>query len=148
MSEPNPIDVHAGQKLRIRRVLMSLSQENLATAVDLTFQQIQKYENGKNRMSASRLAQFAAMLQVEPAYFFEGAPKPTLAGGAVANEPAASAQMAMTVDSLGTVEGQALNRDFALIRDAKVRRRVVDLVAALAGADVVEVEAPKPALAA
>ena len=148
MSTPNPIDVHAGQKLRMRRVLMGVSLEKIGEAVGLTFQQIQKYENGKNRMSASRLAQLAVLLQVEPAYFFEGAPKPTLVGGAVVEAHAADAKMALIVGSLGSAEGQALNRDFARIRDPKVRRRIVDLVAALAGEDVVDEEAPKPALAA
>ena len=62
MNAPDPIDVHAGQKLRLRRTLMSLSQEKRSDAVALTFQQNQKYENGTNRMSASRLAQFAALL--------------------------------------------------------------------------------------
>ena len=80
MNAPDPIDVHAGQKLRLRRVMMSLSQEKLGDAVALTFQQIQKYEKGTNRMSVSRLAQFAALLQVEPAYFFDGAPQPALTG--------------------------------------------------------------------
>ncbi len=127
---------------------MGLTQEKLAAAVSLTFQQVQKYEKGTNRLSASRLAQFAALLQVEPGYFFEGAPKPTIAGAATTTAPAADARMALIVGSLGSVDGQALNRDFARIRDPKVRRRIVDLVAALAGEDAVDGEAPTPALAA
>ncbi len=68
---PNPVDVHVGQRIRARRSLMGISQEKLAMAVNLTFQQIQKYERGANRVSASRLYQFGKILNVPVAYFFE-----------------------------------------------------------------------------
>lgn len=120
---PDPIDVHVGSRVRLRRMLLGVSQEKLGDGVDLTFQQIQKYEKGTNRIGASRLAQFAAILKVEPAYFFEGAPKPVIAGDVEAQAPAAEAKAALIVGSLDSAEGLALNRDFASIRDPKVRRR-------------------------
>ena len=127
---PNPIDKHVGSRVRMRRMMLSMSQEKLGDALGLTFQQVQKYEKGTNRIGASRLQQLARVLEVPPAFFFEGAPsadpgKPLLA------EPAASAYV---VDFLSTSEGLQLNRAFAQIRDPKVRKRVLDLVAALSTA--------------
>lgn len=69
---PNPVDVFVGQKLRSRRSLIGITQENLAEAAGITFQQVQKYEKGRNRLSASRLYQFSRVLDVPVAYFFEG----------------------------------------------------------------------------
>lgn len=74
---PNPIDKHVGARVRMRRMMLSMSQEKMGDAVGLTFQQIQKYEKGTNRIGASRLQQFANVLQVPVAFFFEGAPNPT-----------------------------------------------------------------------
>jgi transcriptional regulator with XRE-family HTH domain len=73
---PNPIDAHVGSRVRMRRMMMSMSQEKLGDALNLTFQQVQKYEKGANRIGGSRLHQIAGILQVEPAFFFEGAPVP------------------------------------------------------------------------
>ena len=70
-SAPDPVDIHVGNRLRARRILLGISQEKLADSVDLTFQQVQKYERGTNRISASRLYQFAKILDVPVAYFFE-----------------------------------------------------------------------------
>ena len=71
-AEPDPVDIHVGTRLRTRRTLLGMSQERLAEAIGLTFQQVQKYEMGKNRISASRLYQFAQILDVSVSYFFEG----------------------------------------------------------------------------
>lgn len=71
-NEPDPVDIHVGSRLRTRRTLLGMSQEKLAEAIGLTFQQVQKYEMGKNRVSASRLYQFAQILDVSISYFFEG----------------------------------------------------------------------------
>jgi transcriptional regulator with XRE-family HTH domain len=71
-NEPDPVDIHVGARLRTRRTLLGMSQEKLAEAIGLTFQQVQKYEMGKNRISASRLYQFAQILDVSISYFFEG----------------------------------------------------------------------------
>ena len=125
---PNPIDRHVGARLRMRRLLVGFSQTKLGQALDVTFQQIQKYEKGANRIGASRLQQLARVLDVAPAYFFEGAPQVGMAADGVAELPAND----YVVDFLSTSEGLQLNRAFAQIRDAKVRKRIVELVTSLA----------------
>lgn len=72
--KPNPIDVHVGARVKLRRVMLGLSQEKLGEELGITFQQIQKYEKGTNRIGASRLAHIATVLKVSPAFFFEDAP--------------------------------------------------------------------------
>jgi transcriptional regulator with XRE-family HTH domain len=109
-------------------MMVGMSQGKLGAALDVTFQQIQKYEKGTNRIGASRLQQLARVLDVPPAFFFEGAPvsdpgKPAFA------EPDDSSYV---VDFLSTSEGLQLNRAFAQIRDPKVRKRIIDLVVSLA----------------
>jgi transcriptional regulator with XRE-family HTH domain len=129
---PDPIDRHVGSRVRMQRVLMKMSQEKLGEALGLTFQQVQKYEKGTNRIGASRLQQISKTLSVPPSFFFEGAP--ALAG----EDPSGFAEDTTSqyvVDFLSTTEGLALNRAFARIKDPKVRKRVVDLVAALAEPD-------------
>lgn len=125
---PNPIDKHVGNRVRMRRILAGLSQEKLGEALGLTFQQVQKYEKGTNRIGASRLQQISKILEAPPAFFFEGAP----VGDGIAQS--GFAESAQVVDFLSTVEGLQLNKAFASIRDAKVRKRIVDLVIAIAGA--------------
>ena len=77
---PNPIDRHVGARVRMRRLMVGFSQSKLAEALDVTFQQVQKYEKGANRIGASRLQQLARVLDVPPSYFFEGAPAERPAG--------------------------------------------------------------------
>jgi transcriptional regulator with XRE-family HTH domain len=125
---PDPIDIHVGARLRMRRMMVAMSQEKLGAALGITFQQIQKYEKGANRIGASRLQQIANILQVPPAFFFEEAP--------AAHGPSAGfaepAPAAYSPDVPATAEGLQLNRAFAQIRDPKVRRRILDLVVSLA----------------
>ena len=129
---PNPIDKHVGGRVRMRRVMLGMSQEKLGEALDLTFQQVQKYEKGTNRIGASRLQQISQTLKVPPGYFFEGSP--AFDGHAEAAHSAlAEHGSAYIVDFLSTTEGLLLNRAFARIQDAKVRKRLIDLVTALAG---------------
>src|SRR3954454_6900323 len=71
---PDPVDRHVGSRVRMRRMMLSMSQEKLGDAIGLTFQQVQKYEKGTNRIGASRLQQISDILQVSPEFFFEGAP--------------------------------------------------------------------------
>lgn len=125
---PNPIDKHVGARLRMRRMLIGMSQEKLGEALSITFQQIQKYEKGANRIGASRLQELARILNVPPAFFFEDAPSGAAPAPGLA-EPSANSYV---VDFLSTPEGLQLNKAFALIRDPKVRRRILDLVASLA----------------
>ncbi len=128
--KPNPVDVHVGSRVRYRRMIIGMSQEKLGEKMNLTFQQIQKYEKGTNRIGASRLFQLSKILEVPVGYFFEDA----FANSAPSNpmpglhEPA---QEAVLLDFLNSREGLDLNRAFAKIHDPKVRRRVIDLVRAL-----------------
>jgi len=125
---PDPIDSHVGARLRMRRMLVGMSQEKLGAALGVTFQQVQKYEKGANRIGASRLQQIARILQAPPAFFFDGAPQTDQPAGGFA-EPQTNTYV---VDPLSTPEGLQLNRAFALIRDPKARRRVLDLVISMA----------------
>lgn len=125
---PNPVDKHVGSRVRMRRVLIGMSQEKLGEALGITFQQIQKYEKGTNRIGASRMQQIATVMAVPVAYFFEDAPGSELPGGGMSEAPSSD----YVVDFLTTTEGLQLNKAFVRIGDPKVRRKIVDLVAALA----------------
>src|SRR5271167_1191935 len=105
---PNPIDRHVGARLRMRRMMVGMSQGKLGDALDVTFQQIQKYEKGANRIGASRLQQLARVLDVTPAFFFEGAPQSDMGASGVAEAP----DNGYVVDFLSTTEGLQLNRAF------------------------------------
>ncbi|MGO9740738.1 MAG: helix-turn-helix domain-containing protein [Roseiarcus sp.] len=125
---PNPIDKHVGARVRMRRLMVGMSQGKLGDALDVTFQQVQKYEKGANRIGASRLQQLARVLDVPPSYFFEGAPM----GDATAAGFAEPEGNSYVVDFLSTNEGLQLNRAFAAIKDPKVRKKILDLVQSLA----------------
>jgi len=127
---PNPIDKHVGARLRMRRLMVGLSQSKLGEALGVTFQQVQKYEKGVNRIGASALQQLARVLEVKPAFFFDGAP----ASGEPVTGFAEPAGDAYVLDFLSTSEGLQLNRAFAAIKDPKVRKSIVDLVEKLAPA--------------
>jgi len=128
---PDPIDRHVGSRVRMQRILMKMSQEKLGEALGLTFQQVQKYEKGVNRIGASRLQQISKTLNVPPSFFFDGAP--TLNAHADCNGGFAEESSSQyVVDFLSTAEGMHLNRAFARIKDSKVRKRVLDLVTTLA----------------
>jgi transcriptional regulator with XRE-family HTH domain len=132
---PNPIDRHVGSRVRMRRVILGMSQEKLGEALGLTFQQVQKYEKGANRIGASRLQQISRTLDVPPAFFFEGAPSfETVPGNENGHIGVAEdSNSSYVADFLSTAEGLHLNMAFARIHDPKVRKRIIDLVAALAG---------------
>jgi transcriptional regulator with XRE-family HTH domain len=87
---PNPIDKHVGSRVRMRRMMLGMSQEKLGDALGLTFQQVQKYEKGTNRIGASRLQQISNILQVPVAFFFEGAPHLPGTPGTIGMEDAPS----------------------------------------------------------
>ena len=125
---PNPIDKHVGSRVRMRRMMLSMSQEKLGDALGLTFQQVQKYEKGTNRIGASRLQQISNILQVPVEFFFEGAPH--LGGASRADGDAPSP--AYVSDFLSSSDGLALTKAFMRISDAKLRRRIVDLVEQIA----------------
>jgi transcriptional regulator with XRE-family HTH domain len=126
---PNPIDKHVGSRVRMRRMMLGMSQEKLGNALDLTFQQVQKYEKGTNRIGASRLQQIAQILQVQVAFFFEGAPT---IGGSRVDGMSEAPSPAYVSDFLATSDGLALTKAFVRIADSKLRRRIVDLVEQIA----------------
>ncbi len=127
--KPNPIDIHVGSRVRLRRTMLGMSQEKLGEHLGITFQQIQKYEKGANRVGASRLQEIARVLNTPISFFFEDAP------GGVDGETSGfsdSESSNYVVDFLSSSEGLQLNRAFVKIRDAKVRRKIVEMVKALA----------------
>jgi len=127
--KPNPIDVHVGSRIRLRRTMLSMSQEKLGEALGITFQQIQKYEKGTNRVGASRLQNISSVLNVPVSFFFEDAP------GDQTSEQQGMAEANSSnyvVDFLSSSEGLQLNRAFIKIEDPKIRRKLIDLTKALA----------------
>jgi transcriptional regulator with XRE-family HTH domain len=126
---PNPIDKHVGSRVRMRRMMLSMSQEKLGGALGLTFQQVQKYEKGTNRIGASRLQQISHILQVPVAFFFEGAPTFNPQDDAPGESPSPT----YVSDFLATSDGLALTKAFMEIKQPKLRRRIVDLVEEIAG---------------
>jgi transcriptional regulator with XRE-family HTH domain len=127
--KPNPVDTHVGSRVRLRRMLLGMSQERLGESMGLTFQQVQKYEKGVNRIGASRLYQISKILDVPVQFFFEEAPH--IGDGSPARGMAEADSEAFILEFLNSREGLELNRAFVKIGDAKVRKSVVDLVRAL-----------------
>jgi transcriptional regulator with XRE-family HTH domain len=121
---PNPIDKHVGSRVRMLRMMLNMSQEKLGDALGLTFQQVQKYEKGTNRIGASRLQQISGILSVPVAFFFEGAPHSGGHSGGMTEAPSP----AYVADFLATSDGLSLTKAFMRIKNAKLRRRIVDLV--------------------
>jgi transcriptional regulator with XRE-family HTH domain len=142
--KPNPMDIHVGSRVRLRRMVIGMSQEKLGEKMGLTFQQIQKYEKGTNRIGASRLYQLAQIMDVPVQFFFEDAPLAYVNRGAAMAGFAESKTEAFLLDFLNSRDGLELNRAFVKITDPKVRKRVVELVRALSE-DVVTVDANQPA---
>jgi transcriptional regulator with XRE-family HTH domain len=130
--KPNPVDAHVGSRVRLRRMLIGMSQERLGESMGLTFQQVQKYEKGVNRIGASRLFQIARVLDVPIQFFFEEAPH--IDGNAVQGMAEPDSET-FILEFLNSREGLELNRAFVKIADPKVRKSVVDLVRALSASD-------------
>src|SRR5260370_38619190 len=125
---PNPVDKYVGSRVRMRRIMLGMSQEKLGEALGLTFQQIQKYEKGTNRVGASRIQQISEILQVPESFLFEGGPS----GTTRADGASAGTSPAYVSDFLATTEGLALTRAFTRITDAKLRRCIVEMVEQIA----------------
>jgi transcriptional regulator with XRE-family HTH domain len=128
----NPVDKHVGSRIRMRRLMLGMSQEKLGDGLGLTFQQVQKYEKGTNRVGASRLQHISQLLQVPVPFFFEGAPH--LPGQPSGTEPAPSP--AYVFNFLATTDGLALTKAFMQIKQTSMRRRIVHLVEEIAGDDL------------
>ena len=125
---PDPVDKYVGSRIRMQRLLRSMSQEKLGDALGLTFQQVQKYEKGTNRVGASRIQQISEILQVPVSFLFEGGPSGTASTGSFSE----GSSPAYVSDFLATSEGLALTRAFTRITDGKLRRSIVEMVEQIA----------------
>jgi len=126
---PNPVDKHVGSRVRLRRMMLGMSQEKLGDALGLTFQQVQKYEKGTNRIGASRLQHISHILQIPVPFFFEGAPH-------VPGQPEGIGEApwpAYVSEFLATIDGLALTTAFMKIKEPRLRRGIVALVEEIAG---------------
>jgi DNA-binding XRE family transcriptional regulator len=132
---PNPVDVYVGQRVRMRRIEIRMSQEFLGEQIGLTFQQIQKYEKGTNRIGASRIQQIGKVLKVPASFFFDGAP------GGWEGEASSQTSPAL-LEVLGTREGQILINSFVRVTDAEIRRSFVCLIERTA--TLIDSKPPKP----
>jgi transcriptional regulator with XRE-family HTH domain len=130
--KPNPVDVHVGARVRLRRTLLGMSQEKLGEAIGLTFQQVQKYERGANRIGASRLFDLSRVLDVPIAYFFDelGGSEPSTEIAGLSEASAASYQAGPLIKR----ETLELVRAYLRIHDPQIRRRLFDLTKAIANA--------------
>jgi transcriptional regulator with XRE-family HTH domain len=128
---PNPIDVHVGRRVRLRRKELGFSQERLAEGLGLTFQQVQKYERGANRVSASKLYEMARVLRVAIGYFFEGLDDPACPAG----DNYASAYNSVIEEMLSEPNGPQLAEAFLRIRRRSVKKGLADLAREIAAND-------------
>lgn len=133
---PNPIDIEVGRRIRLRRTLLGMSQSSLGEALGITFQQVQKYEKGANRVGASRLQAIAQFLQTPVSFFFDRQ-EPVLAD-------ADSVRGDEITGFLSTAEGLSLNKSFVRIQNADIRRRLVSLVKSLADVELTELPIEEP----
>ena len=129
---PNATDIHVGSRIRLRRVMLGLSQEKLGDGLGITFQQVQKYEKGTNRVGASRLQHISELLDVHISYFFEGAAETT--------EDRALAAPSLLSQFMNSKEGVSLAKAFCGIEDSRVRRRVLELVQSLSTSSMAETQ--------
>lgn len=127
--QPHYVDVHVGSRVRLRRMLKGVSQEQLGEHLNLTFQQIQKYEKGANRISASRLWEIAEVLSVPISFFYEGLTSAQNMATGLSDQPQAE-----LMNFVSSTEGRQLNRHFVTIPDSRVRRKILDLVKSLSEA--------------
>src|SRR5215813_9600942 len=128
----HPIDRHVGGQVRMRRMMLAMSQQKLGHALGLTFQQVQKYERGTNRIGASRLQQISHILQVPVAFFFEGMPNASTHGS-----DRSALSMAQIDDFVSDSDGLRLMEAFRRIDNAALRRRIVRLVREIAGDEAI-----------
>jgi len=124
MAAANPVDVYVGGRVRLRRTLLGLSQEKLADKLGITFQQVQKYENGTNRVGASRLYDIASALEVDVDFFFEG-----VTGGKTKKVAEAGANIDRLLNSKETID---LVKAFHAIEDPSIRKKMLEMIKAVA----------------
>ena len=126
------VDKHVGSRIRMRRMMLGMSQEKLANGLGLTFQQVQKYESGTNRIGASRLLRISQILQVPVSFFFEGLPHASGQRERTGELPSP----AYVSEFLATTDGLALIKAFMRVKSSMLRRRIVELVKEIAGDDL------------
>lgn len=142
---PHPIDIHVGARVRARRRLLGITQEKLGEALGLTFQQVQKYERGSNRISASRLFELSRILGVPVTYFYEGTEALGSEAGSLLPEAAA---VPFETEQLSSRETHDLLRFYYSLPDPQVRRRFLDLLRSIAHAPADEQDRPEEQKAA
>jgi transcriptional regulator with XRE-family HTH domain len=135
VNPPNPVDIYIGRRVRMRRIEMNMSREFLGEQIGLTFQQIQKYEKGTNRIGATRIQEIGKVLEVPASFFFDGAP------GGWEGESSSQTSSAL-LELLGTREGQILINSFVRITDAEIRRSFICLIEK--AATLIDSKPPKP----
>jgi transcriptional regulator with XRE-family HTH domain len=131
---PNSTDKHVGSRVRMRRMMLEMSQTELGNDIGLTFQQVQKYEKGTNRIGAGRLHEISRILQVPISFFFEGSPREPGARSSASSDSDGPPLPTYVTDFLATSDGLALTKAFMQIKDANLRRRIVSLVQEITGA--------------
>ncbi len=131
---PNPVDVHVGSRIRLRRMMIGMSQERLGERLGLTFQQVQKYEKGANRVGASRLFAISRILEVPVEFFFADMPDSIAQGdgNTVKKGMSEPDETSFVMDFVSSSEGLQLNTAFKKIGNQETRRKIVDLVKTLA----------------
>ena len=129
--QANPVDAHVGHRVRLRRMLVGMSQERLGELLGLTFQQVQKYEKGVNRIGAGRLFEVAGILGVPISFFYEDVDGTPMAKGGFAE----GAEPPPVMEFVASGEGLQLSLAFMRIKDPKIRRKILDLVRSLANED-------------
>ncbi len=132
---PHPMDIHVGSRVRLRRMMKGMSQDKLGEELGLTFQQVQKYEKGVNRIGASRLYDISRILEVPVQFFYDdfgASANGNMIGFAEDKQPEYEGEKGDFFATLATPEGMQLSRAFSRINDPQVRRRVLELVKALA----------------
>lgn len=133
IGQPHPIDIHVGSRVRLRRTLLGLSQEKLGDSIGLTFQQVQKYERGANRIGSSRLYELSRVLDVPVSFFFDDAPDGDMPPVSPSAAPAdRGLDATFEQDAMGRQETLDLIRAYYRIGDTTVRKRVFDLTKAIA----------------
>ncbi len=140
VSRANPVDVHVGRRLRMRRILLGLSQEKLGDSIGLTFQQIQKYEHGTNRISASRIYDLAQVLDVPVSFFFDNMDE-SIAGQSPRHFRHSDEIPKIAADPMDKRETLELVRAYSNIEDPRVRQKIVDLMKAVAKVDKIGMDA-------
>ncbi|MFQ5774116.1 MAG: helix-turn-helix domain-containing protein [Kiloniellaceae bacterium] len=132
--KPNPVDVHVGSRVRLRRTLLGMSQERLGEAIGLTFQQVQKYERGANRIGSSRLYDLSRVLEVPVSFFFDDMPSTVADSSPAQRRGMAEERPSFEPDPMAKRETLELVRAYYRIKDAHVRKRLFEMTKALGNA--------------